>query len=177
MSGPETTTEQQACESELSLPEHIREFMEEVADLKEAGAGALTDALAHWLTAQYVVAAKRVAVQAGVKGMDLKTLRGLIADAVALRRGDHSAERLRIEREQLDLNRELSKERMEKLFSEWAMKPENKSRICDSGLSADEKARRIRQIFGSDGLANTEEVRHGPSPETLRIIEKAAKLL
>ena len=75
-------------------------------------------------------------------------MRGLTADVVALRRGDHYAERLRIEREHLELDREQSKERMEKCFWEWAEKPENKGRICDSGLSAEEKTARIREIFG-----------------------------
>ena len=157
MSDAKVNDEEREGESESSLPEHIRELLVEVSNLEKAGAEALTDTLAHWLTAHYVAAAKRAARNAGAKGMDLKTLRGLIADVVALRRGDHSAERLTIEREQLDLNRQLSKERMEKLFWEWAKKPENKSRIC----------------FRRD----PEKPRGGISKETLQMIEKAAKLL
>jgi hypothetical protein len=157
--------------SENSLQKQIRELLAEVATLKETGADALTDTLAGWLTAHYVTAAKRIARNAGDKGIDLKTLRGFIADVVALRRGDHSAQRLIIEREQLDLNRQLSKERMEKLFLEWAT--ENKDRICGSNLSPDEKAGRIRQIFGT----NAEKPRGGLSAEALQAIEKAAKLL
>ena len=126
MTNNDTTPEQHEGETDSFLPEHIRELLAEVSNLQKAGVEALTDTLAHWLTAHYVAAAKRAARNAGAKGMDLKTLRGLIADVVALRRGDHSAERLLIEREQLELNRQFSKERMEKLFLEWAMKPENK---------------------------------------------------
>ena len=143
-----TTSEQCERDNDGSLPEHIHELLAEVANLKKGGADALTDNLAQWLTAHYVTAAKNAARKAGKEGMDLQTLRALIADVVALRRGDHSAQRLIIEREQLDLNRELSKERMEKLFLEWAQKPENKDRICGSGLSAEEKNKRMRQIFG-----------------------------
>jgi hypothetical protein len=104
-------------------------------------------------------------------------LRGLIADVVALRRGDHSAERLSVEREQLELNRQLLKERMETLFWEWAAKRENKSRICGSALSTKEKAERIRQIFGRTEPQKREVSRGGISAETLRTIEQAAKLL
>ena len=99
MADNNTNPEQREDKTDSSLPEHIRELLAEIADLKKAGADALTDTLAHWLTAHYVAAAKSVARKAGTKGMDLKTLRGLIADVVALRRGDHSAERLVIERE------------------------------------------------------------------------------
>ena len=164
-------------ESDASLPQHIREIVAEVASLKEAGAEALTDTLAHWLTAHYVTAAKRAAANAGPDGLDLTVLRGLIADVVALRRGDHSAERLSVEREQLELNRQLLKERMETLFWEWAKKPENKSRICNRGLSAEEKAERIRQIFGTSDPSDAEKPRGGLTRETIETIERAAKLL
>jgi hypothetical protein len=176
---PETNTshKQREGETESSLPEHIRELLAEVSNLEKTGADALTDTLAHWLTAHYVAAAKRAARNAGAKGMDLKTLRGLIADVVALRRGDHSAERLIIEREQLDLNRQLSKERIEKLFWEWATKPENKSRICRSSLSVAEQARRFRKIFHMPEPPKAEEPRGGLTAEALEQIEKAAKLL
>ncbi len=177
MSNSQATHQTHDGGSGASLPQHIREIVAEVASLKEAGAEALTDTLAHWLTAHYVTAAKRAAANAGSEGLDLKTLRGLIADVVALRRGDHSAERLSVEREQLELNRQLLKERMEKTFWEWAMKPENKSRICDQGLSAEEKARRIRQIFGRGDPSDAEEPRGRLTRETLETIEREAKLL
>ena len=116
----------------------------EVAGLKKAGAEVLTDALAHWLSAHYVVAAKTAARNAGPEGIDLLTLRVLSADVVALRRGDHYTERLRIERERLELDREQSKGRVEKLFWEWAEKPENKGRICDRAC----RTRRRRRASG-----------------------------
>jgi hypothetical protein len=101
MANNNTNPEQREDETDSFLPEHIRELLAEVADLKKAGADALTDTLAHWLTAHYVAAAKSAARKAGTEGMDLKTLHGLIADVVALRHGDQTAERLRIEREWL----------------------------------------------------------------------------
>lgn len=164
-------------DTQTLLAQHIRELLAEVASFKEAGAEVLTETLAQWLTAHYVVAAKSAAKKASAEGIDLKTLRALSSDVVALRRGDQYAERLRIEREQLELDREQSKERREKLFWEWATKPENKSLICDRGLSAEEKAKRLRQIFGVTSSPNTEGSGGGLSANALQAIEEAAKLL
>jgi hypothetical protein len=171
------TAERREGETNPLLAEHIRALSAEVAGLKEAGGESLTDTLAHWLAAHYVVAARAAEREAGGSEIELQTLRGLSADVVALRRGDHYAERLRIERERLELDRAQANDRMEALFMEWAQRPENKSRICDRGLSEDEKAKRIREIFGRSGSPDSEEPRRGLSPETLREIEKAAKLL
>jgi hypothetical protein len=62
--------------SDASLPQHIREIVAEVASLKEAGAEALTDTLAHWLTAHYVTAAKRAVANAGPEGSISKRCAG-----------------------------------------------------------------------------------------------------
>ncbi len=62
-------------------------------------------------------------------------------------KGDHSAERLQLERERLDFDRERKAKTDEELLN-WAMQPENRQRICGGGLSEDEKVRRIREIFG-----------------------------
>ena len=128
----------------------------EAVELKNAVGGPITDAVADWLAPQYALAAReRLATATGAERLQI--LRTFVQDWALLRRGDHSAERLRIEREQLNLNRELSKERMEKLFWEWAAKPENKSRIC------------FRRDPGKP--------RGGLSAETLKAIEERLKLL
>src|SRR5262249_3238371 len=159
------TPQQRDGESEVSLSKCLRDFTEEVANLKEAGGETLSDTLANWATAHYVAAAKSAARNAGAERMDLKTLRGLVADIVALRRGDHSAERLRIEREQLDLNRQLSSERMEKLFLEWAMKPENKLRICGRGAPRGRSAETLRQTEEAAKLLRVQQIRLDPTYE------------
>ena len=63
----------------------------------------MTDSQALWLAARYAVATRRVAETEGPEGWRL--LRELCADVVELRRGDHSAERLRLEREELEFER------------------------------------------------------------------------
>jgi len=79
--------------------EQVRQLSADVAELKQAGDGALTDTLAQFLSAQYVVAAKAAVRQAAGAAVDLKTLQALCNDAVALRRGDQNAGWLALERE------------------------------------------------------------------------------
>lgn len=132
----------------------------------------LTDTLAHWLSAHYAAAARNAAEEAGGSGIPLTVLRGLTADVVALRKGDHSAARLLIEREWVEIEREKGEERMRKQFEEWLKEPGVKERIHGKELSLEERQRRIREIFGVP-----EKNRGGISAETLAEIERAAKLL
>jgi hypothetical protein len=61
------------------------------------GRPSLTDTLALWLAGRYAVATRRVAETDGPEGWQL--LREMCGDIVELRRGDHSAQRLVLERE------------------------------------------------------------------------------
>ncbi len=153
------------------LAGQIAELSAEVAGLQQPGADPLTDILAQWLAAHYVVVARAAADCAGNDGIGLDTLRSITADIVALRRGDHYAERLRIEREQLELERQQTGERLEKYAIEWAQKPENREKICGPGPTAEERAARIREIYG---LAP--EPKRGISPETLQLIEEELEI-
>lgn len=164
----------------------LADMAAEVKELTEAAAEPVTETLARWLALQYVAAARVAAAEADDAGLDLPTLRSLTADVVALRRGDHNAGRLRIEREQLDLAREQTKERLEKLFWEWSQKPENKDRICQLDMSQEERAERIRQIFGlarapareADGNgAAPRPSSKGLTPEGLQTVEEAFHIL
>jgi hypothetical protein len=69
--------------------------------LKKIGSEPLTDKLALWLAARYAVAAQ------SIRGTDdWQKLREVCADLVELRKGDHSAERLRLDRERWDVEQE-----------------------------------------------------------------------
>jgi hypothetical protein len=65
--------------------------------------GPLTDTLALWLAARYALATRALAAQPGPEHW--RRLREFCADVVELRRGDHSAQRLQIERERLEYRR------------------------------------------------------------------------
>ena len=127
---------------------------EDGAELQAEGQPPLTDTLALWLAARYAVATRRVAEAESAEGWRL--LRELCGDIVELRRGDHSAERLWLERERLELERAQSKEHLEKRFWEWAQAPENKAKICGPVLTYEERRRAIAEIYG----------RPLPEPET-----------
>ena len=91
--------------------EQVRQLSADVAELKPAGEGALTDTLAQFLSAQYVVAAKAAVRQARGKPLDLKTLQVLCNDVAALRRGDQNAGWLCLEHEKFAESRKEGQER------------------------------------------------------------------
>ena len=101
---------------------------EDTAELNAEGQPPLTDTLALWLAARYAVATRRVTEAEGAEGWRL--LRELCADVVELRRGDHSAERLRLEREELEFERNAKREKTEAELWQWALQSENRERIC-----------------------------------------------
>ena len=137
----------------------------ETAALRHSGGGTVADTLAEWLATRYVIAARRLADDAGEDGLDLATRAKLSADVVALRKGDHSAERLRMERER-------NEQFMQARFEEWLKQPGMAERICGPKLTPEEKEARMRQIFGLG-----ERPKRGLSAETLAEIEKAVNLM
>src|SRR5450432_1923852 len=66
---------------------------DEATEWNAEGRPPLTDILALFLAGRYAVATRRVAEAEGVEGWRL--LRELCSDIIELRRGDHSAQRLR----------------------------------------------------------------------------------
>jgi hypothetical protein len=74
----------------------------EAVTLEAALHGPVADYLTRWLAAQYAVAASEQL--AGLEGEPrVKALRAFIHDTALLRRGDQNAERLKIERERLEV--------------------------------------------------------------------------
>ena len=88
--------------------EQGRELCEEVAELGRKCKAPVTDRLAAYLSAHYAVAMKRAVRPAAGGSVDLKTLRALCGDVVALRRADQDAQWLRLERKRLKLEQEHS---------------------------------------------------------------------
>ena len=83
---------------------------EDAAEWIRENRAPLTDTLAHWLVARYAVATRHVAETGGREGWRL--LREICGDVVELRKGDHSAERLQIDRERLKLETEKSEKQI-----------------------------------------------------------------
>ena len=145
---------------------------EDATEWNAEGRAPLTDLLAHSLAIRYVVETRRVAETGGREGWRL--LREMCGDIVELRKGDHSAERLQIERERLELEKEQTEKRVLQKLEELLKQPETKQRLRVEGLSAEERARRMREIFG---LPPEEKRNGGLSPGALAEIERAAKLI
>jgi hypothetical protein len=123
----------------------------EAADLKRAAGGPITDAVADWLTPQYLLAAReKLAGTSGTGRWDI--LRAFVQDWTMLRRGEHSAARLQLDREELDWQRANSQSQKERDFREWIKRPE------------------IRKELFPD-------LTRGISPETLKKIERELHLL
>ena len=109
------------------------------------------------------------AARGGNRGREgWRLLREMCADIVELRKGDHSAERLQIERERLELEKAKSEEHIRQKLPELV----KKFGTNGGSLSEEERARRMREMFGLP-----REKKNGLSPEALAEIERAAKLL
>jgi hypothetical protein len=85
-----------AHQEALELAEKLAQ---DVIDWDAKSRAPLTDTLALWLASRFAMATRRVGEAKGPEGWRL--LRGLCADVVQLRRGDHSAQRLFLERERI----------------------------------------------------------------------------
>src|SRR6266542_3971499 len=139
---------------------------EDAAEWAREDRAPLTDTVAHWLAARYAVATRRVAETGGREGWRL--LREKCGDVVELRKGDHSAERLRIDRQRLELEKAKSEEQIRQKLPELV----KRFGANRGSLSEEERAQRMREIFGLPP-----ERKNGLSPETLAEIERAAKLI
>src|ERR1035441_9158793 len=91
-------------EAQQEALEAVRRFGTDAAELSQAAGGQLADQLAVCLTARIAVALQRPTYDGHDPAEQLQRLRQLCADLVALRKGDHNAQWLRIEREKLDLD-------------------------------------------------------------------------
>jgi len=116
---------------------------EDATEWNAEGRAPLTGTLALWVVARYAVATRRVAEIGGREGWRL--LREMCGDIVELRKGDHSAERLQIERERLELEKEQSEKRVrkkvEKLQKQLAKK--RKGGISAKALREVERAMKL----------------------------------
>lgn len=127
----------------------VRRVVAEAKELSGAADGALTDQLATWVAGRYAVATRQLAADNGSGAIDWNLLRALCHDLVDLRRGDHSAESLRIERERLEMERAEKKEDLQKRFWEWAK--ENQEKICTGFMTQAEKIDKLgKAMFGED---------------------------
>jgi hypothetical protein len=124
----------------------------------------LTDTLAFWVASRYAVKIRRVVEAKGTESWRL--LRQMCADVVELRRGDHSAQRLLLDRERMAaqaLNAEHKWKRkvvvgLEALSNYVAKHPEAKAAF-------DELVRQGRHLFD---LSGSESIKLNQNAECIR---------
>jgi hypothetical protein len=163
----------------------------EANDLKQTAGGSVTDAVAGWLAPQYMLAASEKL--AGAEGMRRwEILRVFAQDWAMLRHGDHTAERLRIDRERLKLAKRDIKEKwqtkiqagLEQVFEEIKGNPKARElfKPLHDLLRAESQPRKEKEF--RDWVKRPEirkeifpELTRGLSPETLKKIEEELHLL
>ena len=100
----------------------------EAADLKRAAGGSVTDAVADWLAPQYLMAARdKLAGADGARRWEI--LRMFVQDWAMLRRGEHSAARLQLDRERLAFERKCVERAKLSEFWKWTKRPEIKRKL------------------------------------------------
>jgi hypothetical protein len=82
----------------------LLDMVAEANDLKRTAGGSITDAVAGWLAPQYLLAAREKMTATEGTGR-FEVLRTFVQDWATLRHGDHSAARLQLDREKLDVLR------------------------------------------------------------------------
>jgi hypothetical protein len=86
-----------------------RQMAAETGELQPADTPPLTDQMAVWVTTRYLLAVRKLVEKNSHGEMNLKTLREFCHDVVAVRRGDHSAARLKMDQERLARQRQETK--------------------------------------------------------------------
>jgi hypothetical protein len=128
--------------------ELVRSLSADGEELLAATSEPLTEKLAICIAARYALATRKLAGPGANPELEWHRLRELCSDVVALRRGDHSAARLKIEQERLERDREKTEEDLVEHFQRWAKNPKVREWICRDCISEEEKARRMREVFG-----------------------------
>ncbi len=149
-------------EAQQDLLAQARRLAEEAEELRSA-AGSLADHLAVVVEARLAAELHRSREGAGNGDpREWRRLRALCADVVELRRGDHSAARLQLEQVRRERERERSEAELLEVFVKWATAAPLREVLADSDLSAEQKRRRLRAVFGhGDGA---EPASGGPEP-------------
>ena len=98
-------------------------MMTDAQELKQAAGGSVTDAVAGWLVPQYLLAA-REKLDGAEGSRRWEILRLFAQDWATLRRGDHSAARLQLDRERLAFERKCAERAKLSEFWKWTKRPE-----------------------------------------------------
>jgi hypothetical protein len=114
--------------------ELVRQLPADGRALKGPDGELFSDILATWLTARYAALAHQLAKNGE---LDWKRLRELCSDVSTLRRGDHSAQRLKLEQSKLEHARKQTEDEMVAQFVRWVKDPTVQELLRRHGVSAE----------------------------------------
>ena len=134
--------------SQADARDMLQRMVAEARELKQAAGGSVTDAAADWLSPQYLLSVQEKL--AGTEGAGrFEVLRLFVQDWALLRRGDHAAARLQLDREELEWQRTNCQVEKEKEFREWLKKPEIQEELHpdkERGISKETLARIEKEL-------------------------------
>ncbi len=114
------------------LRQQALDFAAEAQDDSRAaaqnGSAHLGDHLVQYATLRFAAAAQSTPIPDDPE-LDLRQTHRLVADVVALRRGDLAAKRIALELKRLALEENQAQEHLEKLFWEWTKRPDINKRL------------------------------------------------
>jgi hypothetical protein len=84
----------------------LADMAAELDEFQRAAGGSVTDFAANWLASQYLLAVRAQAAALPPGPERFKLLQRAVGDVVALQRGGHSAARLQLDREKLELEQQ-----------------------------------------------------------------------
>jgi hypothetical protein len=134
-------------EMQQAAMDETHRIVAEGLELEKVGEKALADRLAVWLAGRYIVVTRKL-LENEDDPAAWKLLRELCHDVVALRRGDHGAEWLRLDRERLELRRR-REDREDKAAK---AKSEAETGPAKEPMTEEEQDQAWRQIFGMQPL-------------------------
>ena len=145
-----------------------REMAAETGELQPADAPPLTDQMAGWVTVRYLMAVRKLVEKSDDGEPDLKVLREFLRDVVAVRRGDQSGARLKMEQERLEREREKTEEEVVAHFERWAENQQVRDWICQDWVSPEERKRRLCAILGLEPKTPDEAATDGPKSSPIK---------
>jgi gas vesicle protein len=169
----------------------LLDMVAEANELKLTAGGAITDAVAGWLAPQYLLAAREKLTATKESGR-FEVLRTFVQDWAMLRHGDHTAERLAIERQRLKLAKRDTRQKWEtkiqagldELKKEIKNNPKAKDAfdalykiVCAEREPENEKEFREWLKRPEHRKEVFEEITRGLSPEILKKMQEELHLL
>ena len=88
----------------------------------------IVNQLVHWISLRFAAAAHNSTIPEDPE-TELRQIRQFLADILALRRGDLSAQRIHLEQQRLSIEQSKNKDTLETLFWEWTKRPDVQARL------------------------------------------------